>query len=122
MELYRRIEQILAELRSVFSRQATFEWFVLLMWGILLSSQAPAITSYLNMLGVGEKYYHQALHLFHSSAWSVEALCQKWGNWLLGHDHVHRFPRWFRTLPHQHGYPTGASRALDFTFLANKSP
>jgi hypothetical protein len=46
MALYHRVEQILAALRPVFRRQATFEWFVLLLWGVLLASQPPAITSY----------------------------------------------------------------------------
>jgi hypothetical protein len=35
MALYHRVEQILAALRPVFRRQATFEWFVLLLWGVL---------------------------------------------------------------------------------------
>jgi len=71
MDLYRRVEQILEAMRPVFLRQATFEWFVLLLWGVLLTSQPPAITSYLNGVGLGEGYYHQALHWFHSSAWTV---------------------------------------------------
>ena len=75
MALYHRVEQILAALRPVFRRQATFEWFVLLLWGVLLASQPPAITSYLNAIGLSEAYYHQALHWFHSSAWKVSELC-----------------------------------------------
>ena len=38
MELYARIEQILLELRPAFSRDIPFEWFVLLMWGLLLTT------------------------------------------------------------------------------------
>jgi hypothetical protein len=62
MKLYQRLEQILRQFRPVFSREATFEWFVLLFWGVVLSTQPPAVTSYLNALGLGEGYYHQALH------------------------------------------------------------
>ena len=72
-------------LRPAFSRQATFEWFVLLLWGVLLSTQPPAITSYLNALGLGEGYYAQALHWFHSSAFSIDTLCYRWGYWLRKH-------------------------------------
>jgi hypothetical protein len=90
MNLYQRIEQILQELRPVFSREATFEWFVLLLWGVLLSTQPPAVTSYLNTLGLGEGYYHQALHWFHSSAFEVDQLCQRWGAWLSRHPAVVR--------------------------------
>ncbi|MGH2412983.1 MAG: transposase [Microcystaceae cyanobacterium] len=90
MTLSHRVEQILEALRPVFRRQATFEWFTLLLWGALLTSQAPAITSYLNAIGLSEGYYHRALHWFHSSAWSVDALCQCWGKWLATHPSGHR--------------------------------
>lgn len=46
MHLMRRVDQILSNLRPAFSRHAAYEWFVLLIWGILLCSQHPAITSY----------------------------------------------------------------------------
>lgn len=90
MELYQRLEYILAQLRPAFTREATFEWFVLLLWGVLLNTQPPAVTSYLNALGLGEGYYHQALHWFHSSAFSVDALCYQWASWLKGHAAAHR--------------------------------
>ena len=90
MALYHRVEQILEALRPVFRRQATFEWFVLLLWGVLLASQPPAITSYLNAIRLSEAYYHQALHWFHSSAWKVSELCQCWGKWLAEHPNVRR--------------------------------
>jgi hypothetical protein len=85
MKLYQRIEQILLQFRSVFRREATFEWFVLLFLGVVLSTQAPGVTSYLNAVGLGEGYYHQALHWFHSSAFCVDRLCAEWGKWL--HEH-----------------------------------
>jgi hypothetical protein len=88
MKLYQRIEQILLELRPAFSREATFEWFVLLFWGVVLSTQSPAVTSYLNALGLSERYYHQALHWFHSSAFCVDTLCATWGKWLSDHQCV----------------------------------
>lgn len=90
MKLYERIEQILLQFRPVFGREASFEWFVLLFWGALLSTQPAAVTSYLNAVGLGEGYYHQALHWFHSRAFSVDALCGAWGNWLREHGQVER--------------------------------
>ena len=68
MELHQRLEQILGVLRPAFSREASFRWFVLLVWGVLLNTQPPAVTSYLNAIGLGEGYYSQALHWFESSA------------------------------------------------------
>ena len=82
MEIGERIEQIIVTLRPAFSRAATFEWFVLLLWGVLLSEQSPAVSSYVNGIGLSEDYYHQALHWFHSSAFSIDQLCYQWGQWL----------------------------------------
>jgi hypothetical protein len=90
MELYQRLEQILGALRPAFSREAAFRWFVLLVWGVLLNTQPPAVTSYLNAIGLGEVYYGQALHWFESGAFSVEGLCKRWGGWLSEQAHVHR--------------------------------
>ena len=90
MELYKRIEPIIVKLRPAFNREATFEWFVLLLWGVLLTTQPPAVTSYLNALGLGEGYYHQALHWFHSTAFSLDDLCARWGRWLREHPNTQR--------------------------------
>jgi hypothetical protein len=78
------------EIRPAFTRETTFEWFVLLLWGVLLATQPPAVTSYINALGLNESYYHQSLHWFHSSAFRVEQLCYQWGQWLEQHPMTHR--------------------------------
>lgn len=85
MELYARIEQILAKLRPAFSREVPFEWFVLLLWGVLLSHQPAAITSYLNGLGLNESFYGRALHWFNSQAFRIDEVCARWGQWLSKH-------------------------------------
>jgi hypothetical protein len=90
MKLYERIEQILVALHPAFRREATFEWFVLLFWGVLLTTQPPAVTSYLNAIGLSEAYYHQALHWYHSEAFSVDGLCTSWSKWLGEHASVDR--------------------------------
>jgi hypothetical protein len=90
MELYDRIEQILENLRPAFSRRAAFDWFVLLLWATLLTAQAPAITTYVNALGLSECYYHQALHWFRSEAFSIDKLCYLWSDWLATHPNTKR--------------------------------
>jgi hypothetical protein len=56
----------------------------------MLNTQAPAVSSYINALGLSEGYYHQALHWFHSSAFYIEDLCYCWGQWLSEHERCHR--------------------------------
>ncbi len=85
MELCQRWEQILCVLRPAFRREKTFDWFVLLIWGVLLSTAPPAVTSYVNALGLSERYYAQALHWFRGTAFSVDALCAHWSRWLQEH-------------------------------------
>jgi hypothetical protein len=58
MELYERLEQILGELRPVFRREATFRWFVLLVWGIMVNTQPAAVTSYVNAIDLSAGYWH----------------------------------------------------------------
>ncbi|MEO0737113.1 MAG: hypothetical protein AAFZ35_09935 [Cyanobacteria bacterium J06649_12] len=82
MELYQRIEQLIVIFRPAFSRDATFHWFVLLLWGALLTTQPPAVTSYLNALGLGAEYYSQALHWFHSFGYEMDRVSRRWGRWL----------------------------------------
>ncbi|NES93075.1 MAG: ankyrin repeat domain-containing protein, partial [Okeania sp. SIO2B9] len=89
MHIIRRIEQILIDLRPVFSRDATYEWFVILIWGILLCSQHRAVTSDLNAVGLTQNYYTQALHWFHSKGISVQKLSTMWHKWLITHPKVH---------------------------------
>ncbi|MBS9773006.1 MAG: hypothetical protein MK289_13685 [Trichodesmium sp. ALOHA_ZT_67] len=62
MHIIRCLEQILTNLSPVFSLHATYECFVILIWGILLCSQHRAVTSYVNPVGVTQNYYTQALH------------------------------------------------------------
>jgi hypothetical protein len=90
MHPFERIEQILQSLRPAFSREAAFEWFVLIVWGILLCNRSPAITSYLNAVGLSEYYYDHALHWFHAKSWSTKTLSLRWHQWLTFHQNVKR--------------------------------
>jgi hypothetical protein len=85
-----RIEQIIKSLRPAFSREAAFEWFVIIVWGILLCNRTPAITSYLNAVGLSEYYYGHALHWFHATSWSAKTLSNRWHQWLISHENVKR--------------------------------
>jgi hypothetical protein len=61
-----------------------------MVWGILLCNRSPAITSYLNAVGLSEYYYDHALHWFHAKSWSAKALSDRWHQWLSSHQNVKR--------------------------------
>ncbi len=85
-----RVEQIIKSLRPAFSREAAFEWLVIMVWGILLCNRAQAITSYLNAVGLSEYYHDHALHWFHAKSWSAKTLSFRWHQWLSSHNNVKR--------------------------------
>lgn len=83
MDLPFRFEQFLLPLRIVFGRTATFEWFILHIWGIVLRDDSDGVTSGLRALGLPETVYHRALHFFHSEAFSAAELGKEWTESLL---------------------------------------
>lgn len=69
---------LLQPFRSCFSRQATFEWFVVIILGFMLRSDALGVTSVIRDLSLNSRCYETLLHFFRSSAWSPQSLRQKW--------------------------------------------
>jgi hypothetical protein len=89
MDLFVRIEQLLVPLRPVFRRQATYLWFVLLVYGMLLRRRLCGVSSCLEALGLGEPVYHQALHFFRSTAFTTHDLMKAWHEQLAAHPFAH---------------------------------
>ena len=78
MGLVKEVETILRQFRPVFRRRAAFGWFVLVAWAFTLRMEAFGVTSIVRCLGLAPAEYHNLLHFFHSTAFSVQALCSKW--------------------------------------------
>lgn len=78
MGLVRVVEGWLSEFRCIFSRRSTFHWFVLLAWAFLLRLDGAGVTSVIRCLGLAPLEYYNALHFFHSTAFTVEQLCRRW--------------------------------------------
>jgi DDE superfamily endonuclease len=78
MELVREVDMWLCELRAVFRREVTFGWFVLSLWAFLLHMDGSGLSSLIRYFGLASSEYYNLLHFFHSSAFSVQALCVRW--------------------------------------------
>lgn len=78
MQLIRCVEAIIKEFRPVFSRKATFAWFVIVIWALMLRMEAAGVTSIVRCMGLNPAEYFNLLHFFHCSGFSVSALCQTW--------------------------------------------
>jgi len=91
MRILYRVEEILSELRPVFSRQAANE--------IVRTADVGCFTMFWADSGneLSERRWEEANTIiikrsswFHSHAWSIVKLSQTWGKWLLKHKDVHR--------------------------------
>lgn len=67
--------------RGSFSRQATFNWFVIVFIGFICRGDFLGVSSIIRALDLCPSNYECLLHFFHSSAWKGEDLllrCVKW--------------------------------------------
>ncbi|MBT2289463.1 transposase [Paenibacillus albidus] len=72
------LNELLHPFRSCFSRQATFEWFVVIVVGFMLRSDHLGVTSIIRDLSLNSRCYETLVHFFRSSAWSPQSLRQTW--------------------------------------------
>jgi len=90
MKLLRAVDELLPCFRSPFSHRATYEWFVLLLFSLLLREQAAGVTSCVNALGLSVRQYRNALHFFHSTTFSALDLSRYWLSALLSQSYLKR--------------------------------
>ncbi|WP_340019619.1 transposase [Paenibacillus sp. FSL H3-0457] len=72
------MNQLLLPFRSCFSHKATFDWFVVIIVGFMLRSDALGVTSVIRDLNLNSRCYETLIHFFRSSGWSTSMLRQKW--------------------------------------------
>ena len=76
--MFQRIEQLLKEFRSCFSRKAAFGWFVTVIVGFMLRSDRLGVTSVIRDLSLAPRCYEPLIHFFHSTAWEPDTIRQTW--------------------------------------------
>lgn len=76
------LEKFLLGMRSAFSRQAAFDWFVVVFVGFLVRSDTLGVSSIVRALFLSPDSYPCLLHFFHSTAWSGKRLMTCWWAWL----------------------------------------
>ncbi len=75
------LERFLQGMRPAFSRQATFDWFIVVLVGFLVRSDTLGVSSVVRALFLSSDSYPCLLHFFHSSAWNVKKLMACWWKW-----------------------------------------
>ncbi|WP_202950506.1 transposase [Paenibacillus alvei] len=64
--------------RACFSRAAAFEWFVVIVVGLMVRSDHLGVTSIVRDLTLDPRHYESMLHFFRSSAWSLDSMRLAW--------------------------------------------
>ena len=72
------LEEILQEFRPCFSREATFYWFTLIIFGLIIRLDHAGSASIVRWLFLAPTCYETMLHFFRSSAWSLPSLLAQW--------------------------------------------
>jgi hypothetical protein len=79
LTLVQEVESIVEQFAPVFGRKATFGWFVIVVWSLMLRMDMAGVTSIVRCMGMEPGQYLNVLHFFHSTAFSVNTLCEAWG-------------------------------------------
>ena len=75
--MMRFLNEILAGFRKSFSREATFKWFVVIVAGLLVRTDHLGVTSVIRGLCLSVDYVTM-IGFFRSSAWTLDALTERW--------------------------------------------
>jgi hypothetical protein len=72
------LDKILFEFRSVFSYEAAFKWFVIVILGFIIRMDHVGVTSFIRWLYLEPKHYDALLLSFRATSWRIEQLLAKW--------------------------------------------
>jgi hypothetical protein len=76
--MFPHLESILQDLRPCFSRQAAFEWFVMIIVGFLIRCDHLGLTSIVRWLFLTPESDDLILHFFRATSWQLDALLSQW--------------------------------------------
>src|SRR5215469_805374 len=70
--------EILLKFRKCFMRETTFQWFVVIVVGLMMRGDTLGITSIIRELHLNPNYYCAILRFFRSTAWTFEKITRRW--------------------------------------------
>ena len=72
------LQQTLFCFRDCFSRNRTFNWFVVVIAGFIARNDQLGVTSVIRGLMLLPKCYELIIKFFHSTAWDVDTVLKRW--------------------------------------------
>lgn len=88
--MWRLIDEILGNFKTCFTRQASFNWFVVIVIGLMIRSDKLGTTSIIRDLSLSTKLYETMNHFFRATSWSLEILASRWFNVVKEHAPLYR--------------------------------
>lgn len=76
--MWKILNEILNEFRDCFSRKASYQWFVIIVIGIMIRSDKAGLTSVIRDLGIAPELYTTMVHFFRSDGWKIDCLVATW--------------------------------------------
>ena len=80
--MFQQLDAIFAVFRPCFSREATFQWFVIVIVGFYVRADHEGLTSLIRWLALSPSCYDALLHFFYAASWSVDTLMPVWATWV----------------------------------------
>ena len=76
--MFQLINSIVHEFRNCYKREKTWRWFVVLVMGMMIRQSQRGVTSVISALRLEPRLYHTMLRYFRSTAYTNDALYDKW--------------------------------------------
>ena len=83
MKLWMAFWYCVRSLRPVFSREATFAWFVISVAAMCIGTDGMGVTGIIRAMGLAPSCYHLLLNFFHSDSWCADSLTEAWTKWVV---------------------------------------
>lgn len=77
-KMWERLNNILKKFRKCFNRDASFNWFVIIIIGLMIRSDKLGITSIVRELGIAPVLYETMIHFFRAKSWNRAEISEKW--------------------------------------------
>ena len=95
MPMLKFIDKILCSFESCFSRKAAFQWFVVIVVGLMLRSDKLGLTSVIRDLALQQDSYLSMLHFFRASSWSLDEIRKHWFQTVKESAPLYREQEWY---------------------------
>lgn len=76
--MLKEVYRILAQFKGCFSRQAAFNWFVIVIMGFLVRLDQHGVSSMIRWLALKPSLYTALVSFFRASSWKLNEILKKW--------------------------------------------